>query len=100
MAGLRRDQQLLADFRVMDVAPDLEFHFPFEDDHQFVCRVREVFPALSWRVYPQFARNTTRTPISGDLASVWGLHCLASNASGNGRLPVAHYRESNASGSA
>ncbi len=61
MDGTSGDQQFLSDRRVTNLPSDLEFHLAFQDDDQFVGRMREVFPSLTWRVGPEVA---TEIPVS------------------------------------
>jgi hypothetical protein len=69
-----RDQQLLADLRVMDLASDLEFHLTFQHNDQLIRAVRKVFPRLARRVRPKVAAEPTGCPVVGHLIAIHGWH--------------------------
>ena len=61
------DQKLLSDRRVTNLPSDLEFHLAFQDDDQFVGRMREILPSLSWLVGPEVATEPPFRPIGSNL---------------------------------
>jgi hypothetical protein len=75
---ISRDEQLLADLRVADLAGDLELHLALQHGHQLVRRMREVLPALARRVHPQVAAETPRSPLRSDLLTVHFMHRASS----------------------
>jgi hypothetical protein len=55
---------------MMRLSRDLEFHHPFENDHEFVGGVREVFPPLTWWIHPEFTIEAPGLPVRRDLVLI------------------------------
>jgi hypothetical protein len=70
MQGTGRSQQLLAWFRVLNFAGDLELHLAFKHGYQLVGGVAKVFPGLARWISPQVAAKAPGSPVSGDLVTV------------------------------
>jgi len=74
MNGTGRDQKLVSDRRVTDLPCDLELHLAFQDDDQFVGRMREILPSPPWRVDPEVATEPPLRPIGCNLFPVDARH--------------------------
>ena len=61
---------LLAGFRPVNLAFELEHHFSCQDGHQFIGVVDEVLSTLAERVGPRVATKAAIDPGSGDLFPV------------------------------
>jgi hypothetical protein len=62
MARTGSYEQLLSGWRPMNLAFDLELHVTFDHQDQLVGFVDEVLPALTRRIDPQTATESSRAP--------------------------------------
>jgi hypothetical protein len=74
MDGTSGDQEFLSDFRVANPPGNLELHLALQHEDQFIGRMREILPALSWRVDPEITAETPLRPFRSDLFTVDDCH--------------------------
>ena len=72
----RRDQQFFSGLRMMHLAGNLELHFAVHDNYQLVSGMREVIPALTGRIGPQIAAESTICPFGGYCLTVLVGHLM------------------------
>jgi len=66
MNGTRRDEQLLARLRVVNLGANLELDSSVDHHHDFVRAVDEILPAAARRINPDSAAETPLHPVCFD----------------------------------